>query len=391
MPHGKFDPNLDKLIKQQTEFIGGTSPVQVGGGPSPLGGGFRSTLNEMLQGTSSPIDFGTGPSVSNNFQNVLNQAIGSGGRRGGGGFRADTSAARGFAEEASQLTLQDTLAAIQEQMAAKGLTGSSAQSQQGITAGVDLATLLGERLASLELGADEAAAGRRLEALGISLDASLGGRGLDIEQARIQSAADDAASGRRLDALGISLGEAAAADRTRGLDLEQAGLDLSGRTQQAGAGQDLINALLRNNPALKHPDPPSVSSPLFTRNQLAPPRASSRASLPAASASGPGGNFMDLLVNARLRERQPLGGVGMLGAQRDLQILNDSSMFRNEDLASIFGQAGGAQVASAGAGALGNLFSTMQGSAGQLQNTDMQQRFLNNLIAFFGTQAAGVQ
>lgn len=124
------------------------------------------------------------------------------------GFRADVSGAQNAARAAGQLQLNDAFDQIRQIQAARGGGGSSAQNAQLGREASRFSTNLADIFAQQALTADENAANRRLGALT------------------------------------PALGEASAANATRGLDLQQAATELGARSQQAGAGQDLISSLL---------------------------------------------------------------------------------------------------------------------------------------------------
>lgn len=290
-----FEPTLDNLVQQQTQFIKGIPPV-----PPP------STIPLASQGTQLNAAFDP------NLTSALNT-----------GFQADTGRAEQTATAASNLQLKNVLAQIAEQSAAKGLTGSSAQSQQGLTAGVDLATLLGERLASLQLGAQERAGDRRISALGLGLqegELSNQARGLDLQQFGLQN------------------------------EVQQAQADLALRTGlgQAGTGQALIDSLLRNT-LLSGGN--TLAGPPRTVSTPSGPGAGIGRSLPAPQSTGP-----SLPGLMRVPEFRTITGSSMGGAfQQNNERTRALEFNRLRGLAQLFGQQGGAQLASTQAGAVGQI------------------------------------
>ena len=78
------------------------------------------------------------------------------------------------------------------------------------------------------------------------------------------------------------------------------------------------------------------------------------------------------------------GSVGIFDANRTTQRINQQGMDRNRELASIFGPAGGAQVAATGSRGTGNLLNTLAATAGQGRGNALQQRFMSQLAQRFG-------
>jgi len=136
------------------------------------------------------------------------------------------------------------------------------------------------------------------------------------------------------------------ANATRGLDLEKAGLDLSALTGQSGAGQDLINALLRNMPQEALPGgPPSLGA----RNTLASggPRGVGFGFDRNPLARGSGG-FADFFNNRPGLGAGLTGGIEGTSVNRDSERLNQQNLNRFQSLADIFGQGPGGAVAQQG-------------------------------------------
>lgn len=116
---------IRQLLRNQQGYVAGLTGI-------PMSPAFEPTLTEMLR-TGAPIN-----------------------------TRGIESAARG---QAGNLW-QDILGQINEQMAARGKVGSSAQTAQLARAGERLSSDLGATIAKMRASAEEAAAGRRAGALG---------------------------------------------------------------------------------------------------------------------------------------------------------------------------------------------------------------------------------
>ena len=114
--------NLQRMIQDQTKFIQGIQP-------------FGET---SIQSSTVPL--------TSRFRPNLDSALDT-------GFRADTGAAKASARAVSGDVLQDTFGDIDQRLAAKGLTGSSAQSQQLVTAGQRSANSLADLFANLDFAA----------------------------------------------------------------------------------------------------------------------------------------------------------------------------------------------------------------------------------------------
>ena len=302
--------NLDRLIQQQAKFIQGIQPFSVQSSTVPLTSAFRPNLDQALNT----------------------------------GFRANTGRAEDAARSEADRLFTQLASGIDERLAAKGLTGSSAQTAQLSRAAGDVSTRLGEQLARLALQADENAANRRVQ----SLDAALG--------------------------------EASVANATRGLDLQQAGLELQGRRGQASAGQDLISALLRGLPFQQQASA-AVRVPF-----VAPVRRSGL----GVRLPGTGSVGRDQAVNlGALFRPTGLSPVDFgIGTPQAAESFNRFLDFRNQDrlrgLADIVGPAGAAQLAAAGTAGTANVLGGLQQGAAQQGNTLLQQRFLSSILSKFG-------
>jgi hypothetical protein len=320
---GRFDPTIDRLIDQQSSFISGIDPSKISSTTVPLTSAFRPTLDEGLRT----------------------------------GFRADTGAAKAGARAAAGVEQERAFQGIDERLAAKGLTGSSAQTGQLSRASTDLATLLGEKLANIDLQADVEA-----------------GRG-------------------RQAALGSALGEASASQAQQGLDINRASLGLQSRAQQAGAGQNLIDALLRNNPNLDlsnrfssvggAPQPgsrPGVSDP-FMRDLLRNRELMQNQAMAKALNAGRDTGGFDFTKMGGLR---PIFDTGSIVGRNFLEEdLRHNTNLRREDLVNDLGPAGAAQVLATATGAAGSMFTGANASTAALTGQSIQNDFMNDLAERF--------
>jgi hypothetical protein len=214
---GGFGAGMDPFISQLQGFnpqlAGDVRGTLSGIMQDPWGGTARGTLDEMLT-TGAPTDV---------------SGIGeAGAMRGNRMFEQLTGAAR---ERAA---------------AGGGLSGSGFANQQARIGG-DIADMMQARMLEAGVGAQEAASGRRMGALGLNLQ----GQGLAAQTAQGLGGLENQLSGQQLQAL---LGGGQLAGQQGGLNLQamlgagglaegMAGLDLQGQIAQASGGQNFLNML----------------------------------------------------------------------------------------------------------------------------------------------------
>jgi hypothetical protein len=210
---GGMDPFIQQLLGFKPELAGDVRGTMAGIMQDPWGGTAGSTLEQMLT-TGAPTD------VS------------------GIGEAAKMQGARAFE--------QMTGAARERAAAGGGLSGSGFAAKQARMGG-DIADMIQSRMLEAGVGAQEAAAGRRMGALG----QHLAGQGLAAQTAQGLGGLETALSGQQLEAL---LGGGGLAGQQAGMGLQAllgAGglasdidrLGFAGQQAQAGAGQSFLSML----------------------------------------------------------------------------------------------------------------------------------------------------
>lgn len=154
------------------------------------------------------------------------------------GRPTDVSGIGEAAARRGNLAFEQLTGGAQEQAAISGGLASSgfANKQAGIAG--NIADMIQSRMLEAGVGAQESAAGRSLAALNPALAA----RGMGMQAAGTLGGLEGMFSGQRLGALG----QAAGAEQGINAQMLQkllgtAGLDLAGKSAQAGAGQNLLN------------------------------------------------------------------------------------------------------------------------------------------------------
>jgi hypothetical protein len=208
-----MNPFIQQLMGFKPELAGDVRGTMAGIMQDPWGGTARGTLDEVLT-TGAPTDVsGIGEAASIRANRALEQAMGAGRER----------------------------AAL-----SGGLAGSGFQRYGQRVAG-DVADMIQQSMLEAGVGAQEAAAGRRMGALGLNLQ----GQGLAAGTAGQLGGLENQLSGQQLQAL---LGGGGLAGQQAGLDLQglmAAGglagdidrLGYGAKQAQAGAGQDFLNML----------------------------------------------------------------------------------------------------------------------------------------------------
>lgn len=313
------NPDIDQLIAEQTKFINGIQPA-------------------TMKSTSTPVIF------SNQFQPTLDQMLST-------GRKTDTSAIGQAARSDADLAWRDIMEQINASMVASGGGGSSASAGKLARAGSDIATRMGSEILRAGVAADEAAAGRSLAALD--------------------------------PAMAHAFGMASSKQADRGLDLQQYGLDQSGRLGQAGAGQDLIDALLRSVP-MAPPSMPTFSGNTLANRPVQVNRPGVAFSQPAAPR--PPQSSADILrgLYERSNTTEGFGGFGGSGVT---QIDFNRWLQRNPALVSLYNPTVGGQIMNQQSQTLNTLNNAnvgMAGAASPLFQQSAQNKFLNDLATKFG-------